>query len=110
MGVVAKRPIGNAVWRYPTRPENTYHQTYWDRSQELKYDFTHGDPKQAAATALRFTLSVPGVCTAIVGTKHPGRWSENSALLDAGPLEQPQFDAIRARWRQCAKPDWIGQI
>jgi hypothetical protein len=109
MGVVAKRPIGNAVWRYPTRTENTYHQTYWDRAQELKYDFTQGDPQQAAAVALRFTLGVPGVCTAIVGTKHPGRLRENAALLEAGPLPAEQFDAIRRRWHACADAAWVGQ-
>jgi aryl-alcohol dehydrogenase-like predicted oxidoreductase len=110
VGVIAKRPIGNAVWRYPTRPEITYHQTYWDRSQKLKYDFTQGDPKQATAMALRFTLSVPGVCTAIVGTKHPGRWRENAALLEAGPLPKEQLDGIRARWHERAATDWVGQI
>jgi hypothetical protein len=110
MGVVAKRPIGNAVWRYPTRPEIAYHQTYWDRAEKLKYDFAQGDARQAAAVALRFTLSVPGVCTAIVGTKHPGRWRENAALLEAGPLPTDQFEAIRARWRQCADDTWTGQI
>jgi hypothetical protein len=109
MGVIAKRPIGNAVWRYGTRPENTYHQPYWDRAQKLKYDFFQGDPQRTAAIALRFTLGVPGVCTAIVGTKHPGRWRENAALLEAGPLPPDQFEAIRARWHECADGNWVGQ-
>jgi aryl-alcohol dehydrogenase-like predicted oxidoreductase len=110
MGVIAKRPIGNAVWRYDARPELAYHQTYWDRAQKLEYDFLQGDARQAAAVALRFTLSVPGVCTAIVGTKHPGRWRENAALLEAGPLPADQIEAIRARWRECADAKWVGQI
>jgi hypothetical protein len=110
MGVIAKRPIGNAVWRYPSRPDNTYHQPYWDRAQKLKYDFASGDARQAAAIALRFTLSVPGVCTAIVGTKHPGRWREIAALLEAGPLPKDQFEPIRARWHECAESNWIGQV
>src|SRR5437763_1874084 len=57
MGVIAKRPIANAAWRYAQRPENAYHQPYWDRLQKLRYDFLGGDPQQAAGTALRFTLS-----------------------------------------------------
>jgi len=109
MGVIAKRPIGNAVWRYDARPEIAYHQTYWDRAQKLKYDFLQGDSQQAAAIGLRFTLGVPGVCTAIVGTKNPDRWRANAALLEAGAPPADQYDAIRARWRECADAKWVGQ-
>jgi aryl-alcohol dehydrogenase-like predicted oxidoreductase len=110
VGVIAKRPIANAVWRHTRKPENTYHQTYWERVQKLGYDFLRGDPKQAASVALRFTLSIPGVHTAIVGTKNPNRWRENAELLAAGPLPQETIDKIRARWREVAEPSWVGQI
>ena len=110
MGVIAKRPIANAVWRHPQKPTNEYVQPYWERLQELGYDFLAGAPAAGVATALRFTLSVPGVHTAIVGTSKPGRWRENAAMLDAGPLPAAQFDAIRSRWRQVAGPSWVGQI
>jgi aryl-alcohol dehydrogenase-like predicted oxidoreductase len=110
MGVIAKRPIANTAWKYDRRPDNTYHQTYWERLQKLNYDFLRGDPKQAVATALRFTLSVPGVHTAIVGTKNPARWRENAALLEAGPLPKKEFEAIRARWKAVADKTWVGQI
>jgi aryl-alcohol dehydrogenase-like predicted oxidoreductase len=110
MGVIAKRPIANAAWRYDKAPENTYHLPYWERLRKLNYDFLRGDPKTAAGTALRFTLSVPGVHTAIVGTTKPGRWRENAELLAAGPLPAETFERIRARWRQVAEANWVGQV
>jgi aryl-alcohol dehydrogenase-like predicted oxidoreductase len=110
MGVIAKRPLGNAVWRYSAKPDNPYHHVYWERAQRLGYDFLKGGGTAAVASALRFTLSVPGVHTAIVGTTKPGRWRENAKLLEAGPLAAEQFDKIRARWREVAEPSWVGQV
>jgi aryl-alcohol dehydrogenase-like predicted oxidoreductase len=107
VGVIAKRPLANVAWRHQGKPDNAYHHTYWERLRKLDYDFLHGD--QAVATALRFTLSVPGVATAIVGTTRPGRWRQNAALLEAGPLSAAQFDRVRDRWFQVADPSWTGQ-
>jgi aryl-alcohol dehydrogenase-like predicted oxidoreductase len=110
MGVIAKRPIANAVWRHAQKPENSYVVPYWERIQKLGYDFLRGDPSAGAATALRFTLSVPGAHTAIVGTAKPGRWRDNAAILEAGPLSSAEFEAIRSRWREVAEPGWTGQV
>jgi aryl-alcohol dehydrogenase-like predicted oxidoreductase len=109
MGVIAKRPIANAAWRYDHKPKLEYHQAYWERLQKLNYPAANGDSEQAAAIALRFTLSIPGVHTAIVGTKNPQRWHENAAILDAGPLPQAQIDEIRSRWHSVAEKSWVGQ-
>lgn len=110
MGVIAKRPIANAASKTGRKPENSYHQTYWDRLQKLQYSFLHGQElEKAIATALRFTLSVPGVATAIVGTTKPERWEENARLLEAGSLGEREFREIRERWEEVAPKTWIGQ-
>jgi hypothetical protein len=110
MGVIAKRPIANAIWRSAKKPDNAYYQTYWERFQKLQYDFTKGPMAEAVSIALRFTLSVPGVDTAIVGTTKPGRWRENAEQLKAGPLPPEQFQRIRDRWRHVADASWVGQV
>jgi aryl-alcohol dehydrogenase-like predicted oxidoreductase len=114
MGVIAKRPIANAAWKTGAKPVNAYHHVYWERLQELKYDFLGGDSgrdlEQSISIALRFTLAQEGVATAIVGTKNPERWKSNAKLLEAGPLDAAMIAKIRARWKEVAKSDWVGQI
>jgi aryl-alcohol dehydrogenase-like predicted oxidoreductase len=110
MGVIAKRPLANVAWRYPKKPAESYYQTYWSRLRRLDYDFLRDDPEAAVGMALRFTLSLPGVHTAIVGTTRPDRWPQNAALLDKGPLPASQVHAIRARWRAVATSSWTGQV
>ncbi len=109
MGVIAKRPLANAAWRHAELPEDEYPRPYWTRLRALDYPFLRESPDTAAGTALRFTVSVPGVTTAIVGTTRPGRWSENARLLAAGPLPADEFGRIRRRWREVAPPSWTGQ-
>ena len=110
MGVIAKRPIANAAWKTGHRPIDSYHHEYWERLRKLSYDFLHDDLEKSISIALRFTLSVPGVHTAIVGTKNPERWKQNAKLLEEGPLEEAEFRKIRDRWEECAPRTWIGQI
>ncbi len=109
VGVIAKRPIANAVWRTTSKPDNSYVHTYWDRLQQLDYDFLKGDMDEAVASALRFTLTVPGVHTAIVGTANPERWRSNAELARRGHLPAEQYEEIRARWKAVAQSHWTGQ-
>ena len=122
MGVIVKRPIANVAWRYTRRPES-YYVDYWQRLRKLEYSFLKGawgssgvgppssnNDETAVATALRFTLSVPGVHTAIVGTTKPERWQQNAALIDRGALPKGDYEKIRARWREVADASWEGQV
>jgi aryl-alcohol dehydrogenase-like predicted oxidoreductase len=109
MGVIAKRPIANAAWKSKSKPSNSYVVPYWERLQKLGYDFINGNLAVSAEIALRFTLSVPGVHVAIVGTTKPSRWKENADLLSNGQLDKREFEAIRGRWQEIAQADWTGQ-
>ncbi|MBI2215672.1 MAG: aldo/keto reductase [Candidatus Rokubacteria bacterium] len=110
MGVIAKRPLANVAWTYARKPAEPYYQTYWSRLRRLDYDFLKDEPGDAVGTALRFTLGIPGIHTAIVGTTKPERWQENAALLAAGPLPRAELARIRARWHEVADPSWVGQV
>ncbi len=109
IGVIVKRPIGNAVWRFSERPEWGWYAEYWDLIEPLDYPFFKGDaltdpgPEGAAGMALRFLHSTPGVHTAIVGTTSPGRWTQNNGNVSAGPLSAQQYRAIRNNWRALAR-------
>ena len=109
MGIIVKRPLANVAWRYEGRPDSDYWVPYWERLRRLQYSFTHDPLPEAVAAALRFTLFTPGVSTAIVGTRTPGRWQENARLVDQGPIPTDEYDAIRRTWRETAPPDWQGQ-
>lgn len=110
LGLIAKRPIANVAWKENHKPIDSYHHVYWERLRKLHYDFIHDLPlEESIAHALRFTLSVPGVHTAIVGTTKPERWNENAELLRKGVLSGEQYASIRERWDEIAPASWIGQ-
>jgi aryl-alcohol dehydrogenase-like predicted oxidoreductase len=100
MGVIAKRPIANVLWKIP-RPQNRYYQPYWDRLQELRYDFL--EQQSALEVAVRFPLSISGVHTMIVGTTNPAHFRQNVEFAAAGLLDEGQVEAIRTRWKNVAR-------
>ena len=111
MGVIAKRPLANNLWKSAQRPDPVRFpnlQVYWERLRQLGYDFLQSD--RASEIGLRFTLSVPGAHTAIPGTTNPDHLLENARYAAEGPLPGAQFDAIRSTWSKISKPSWIGQI
>ena len=109
LGIIAKRPIANAAWLAGSWWSlGSYSRPYRTRLRKLNYDFLNRDAREAVATALRFTLSAPGVHTAIAGTTKRWRWQQNAARLAEGPLPQSEYDSIRTGWRSVATADWIG--
>lgn len=115
LGVIAKRPIANAAWRHDADPKGNNGE-YWKRLAKLDYAFAKGEnrknegPEGTAGIALRFTLAVPGVHVAIVGTTKPERWRQNAELLrTGGPLPKEKYEELRARWKEVGEKGWIGQ-
>jgi len=101
LGVLAKRPLANGAWKTAeAQPEEfrDYGAEYRFRFEKMGLDVEAlGLP---AATpwdeiALRFTLSQPGVQSAIVGTTRQEHALTNLAAAEAGPLPPEAVEAIR---------------
>lgn len=93
MGIIAKRPVGNAVWRHQSRPEGHGHAVYWDRMQKMGLNLPASEWKDLA---LRFTAYTPGVDTLIVGSSHAGHIAENIKIIGKGPLTDDALSMIRS--------------
>jgi hypothetical protein len=68
MGVIVKRGIANAAWRYDSEPKQGYHVEYWKRLQALDYDFCRGERRadegpEGAAASRCASRSVCPACT-----------------------------------------------
>jgi aryl-alcohol dehydrogenase-like predicted oxidoreductase len=118
VGVMAKRPIANAAWKdLGEQPGmyKSYAATYTDRLAKMDLDpAALGFPGDRDAAwpeiALRFTLSQPGVHTAIIGTTNPENARANLAAAGKGPLPADVVNKIRQAFR-AADPqgEWTGQ-
>ncbi len=109
LGIIAKRPIANAVWRNTEKPADAYHHPYWERIQKLPFPFLKKSLAESIAIALRFTLSIEGVATAIVGTTRPNRWQENAEYVTEGKISSKEFNDIREIWNEISDETWVGK-
>jgi aryl-alcohol dehydrogenase-like predicted oxidoreductase len=83
LGVLAKRPLANGVWREPARPDGPDRAAYWDRLHAMGVSLT-------AERALGFVLAQP-VSSILVGTTridHLRAMAAVPAAPDADPLRE----------------------
>ena len=114
MGIIAKRPIANAVWGAPEVPRpypqiQHYGEEYFRRAQEmLALGPVPGAPGDGVLLALGFTLTRPEVDVAIVGTLSPDHMASNLELVERGPSIDAatvdelyrRFDRLGGEWEQ----------
>ena len=117
VGVMAKRPVANGAWK--TREGQyerylRYAEPYHERFERMGLDLAAlreacGSDIEWPEIALRFTLAMPGVHTAIVGTTNPTSVAANLCAVTRGPLPDAAVEMIRAAYRS-ADPDaaWPG--
>lgn len=102
LGVIAKRPLANAFWRFDARPRGHDGEAYWERSRIMRLD-----PGRLPwdEFALRFAAFTPGVHACIVGTADIRHLRRNVAVVERGPLPAGvrrhvlnSFSANQAGW------------
>ncbi|MCX6132786.1 MAG: aldo/keto reductase [Ignavibacteriales bacterium] len=105
MGIIAKRPVANAPWRFSECPVGRYAEEYWKRWKAMNLDF--GMPWQELA--LRFAAFTWGVDSCIVGTTNPAHLQQNAEYLNRGKLPQDVVDELRSSFRKHDN-NWLGQV
>jgi len=120
IGVLAKRPIANAAWKPLSSQPGLYQgyaKTYTDRFAKLNLSPEElgfkGKPEDLwPEIALRFTLSIEGVHSAIIGTTRPENAERNIQYAERGPLPPDVVKKIRFAFEKAqaaAGGGWTGQ-
>jgi aryl-alcohol dehydrogenase-like predicted oxidoreductase len=106
VGVIAKRPLANAAWRFDARPVGDYAEVYWERLRamnlspgELPWD----------EFALRFSAFSPGVSACIVGTSRIEHLRRAVDAVARGPLPEVLLDEVRSAFARHGS-HWGGEV
>jgi len=117
IGVIAKRPVANTAWRAPETLRGIYPEyssAYRKRLSAMGLkpdDLGFAGEEDWAEIALRFTLSQPGVHTAVIGTTNPKNARANIRAAEAGLLPPEALKKIRHAFREAEKAsgeEWPG--
>lgn len=95
LGIIAKRPIANAPWKFSERPLGNYAEEYWLRWKEMNLP----DSDNWLETFLRFTVFAEGVDSAIVGTTNINHLKNDIELIQKGPLDKTLVSQIKSAFR-----------
>ncbi|CAM2006242.1 aldo/keto reductase [Acanthopleuribacter pedis] len=105
MGVIAKRPVANAPWRFAEQPRGHYCEPYWERLQTMDLHFDL--PMQEVA--LRFAAFTYGIDSIIVGSTNLKHIRENLTAINKGALPKDMVNTLRDRFLECNN-NWRSQI
>ena len=111
VGIIAKRPIANAVWGSNVSPAEYegVRVLFAERAQAIAaMGPIPGEPEDPIATALGFVLAHADSHTAIVGTRNPAHMLENIRVVETQlPIPGSVVEELRNRFDQIGM-DWVG--
>lgn len=106
VGVIAKRPLANAPWRFTERPHGHYAEVYWERLSQMNIS---REGSSWHELALRFVTFHTRAHTSIVGTSSLEHLHSNADIVALGPLSDALAEHIHDAFSS-ADDGWLGQI
>jgi aryl-alcohol dehydrogenase-like predicted oxidoreductase len=120
VGVIAKRPVANVAWKpLESQPgfykdyAKSYHERFKAMGLKLEDLGLNPPASDCLEVALRFTLSMDGVHTAIIGTTNPENAKRNVEVAEMPPLSTETIRKIREAFAAAEKKSgekWPGLI
>lgn len=89
LGVLAKRPLGNAPWRFVSSNEDPGAPDLREALRRHRALAIDPSPLSWPELAIRFSAHSPGVTSALVGTSQPSNLVAAIEAASRGPLETP---------------------
>ncbi len=105
-GIIAKRPVANAPWRFEHQPYGDYCEEYWTRMKTMNLPFSG---EQYLEISIRFSAFTNGISTIILGTSNSDNLAKAVKILEWGPLDAGTYRMIRDAFRWNDK-NWIPQV
>lgn len=105
VGVIAKRPLANAVWRHRDWPDGEDAE-YWERMNAMQL-VPGGDGW--LDLAVRFSAFTPGVSSAIVGTSSASHLAECARAVERGPIAEDFRLRVEASFATKNR-GWAGKV
>jgi aryl-alcohol dehydrogenase-like predicted oxidoreductase len=106
IGVLGKRALGNAPWRFPDRPPEPDVAEAWGRFAAMALPSPSGGWTEFFA---RFAAHLPGVSAVLVGTASPAHLAEVVDAVRKGPLAAKDVEDARAAFARLGG-GWGGRI
>jgi len=109
MGVIVKRPIANAPWRFFERPVGNYCEEYWLRWKKMSGSSRMDLDIDWHELFIRFAAFAEGVDACIVGTSKPEHLKLNVDFVKKGKLPDEIYKKIRQTFK-ANDDNWIGLL
>jgi len=107
IGVLAKRPLANAPWRFAEEPAAPDVREAWLRARAMAID---PRPLTMPELSIRFAAFAPGVSTALVGTSSVSHLEEAVRAAEGGPLDGDARQRVEDAWKMHASAAWRGIV